>query len=287
MKPLRKILFPTDLSPVSENAFHYVLRFAKKINAKVIALHVIWPASESMDYPSMVAQATRHELKISEKLLKKFINRGVETVFGSGANSNIEKDVIIGSADTEIIRFLNEEEVDLVVMGGKKTDRTPLLNLLGGVATNVVKNSPCPVLVIPENVQYKEVESAVYAGNLMEADPYEIWQAANILKAYDLYIHYVHFSKAAEQMEKDLKKLEQMKSFFAGHKVDQQIIFQQLEGADVERSLMDYLTDYGGDMLIMLRTHESYLYKMLNKSTTQNMIRRANVPVLIMTKKDQ
>lgn len=287
MKPLKKILFPTDYSPVSANAFNYVLQFAKKINAKVVALHVLWPVADALDYPSMVTQATRLELEIAQKLMKTFIATGVEEVFGSKSKVKVESEVVIGSAEREILQFLEEEEVDLVVMGGKKSDKTPLISILGGVATNVVKNSPCPILVIPDNVPYKNIENLVYASNLIDADPYEIWQASEYLSAYKPYLHYVHFSPDEEKFDGDLEKLEKMKAFFVGHKLDEQILFQQLIGKNIESSLMEYLENYGGDLLVMLRTHESFLQKMFNKSATQNMIRRANIPVLIMTKKDQ
>lgn len=287
MKPLKKILFPTDLSPVSANAFTYALKLAKKINAKLIAFHVIWPASEALDYPSMVAQASKQELAISQKLLQRFIATGIESVHGTESNFKVESEVVIGSAEREILQFLKEEDIDLVVMGGKKSDKTPLVSILGGVATNVVKNSPCPILVIPENVSYKNIENMVYASNLIDADPFEIWQAAEFLDAFVPFLQFVHFSEDQVTFDKDLKKLEKMKSFFASHKLDERIIFQQLVGKDIENALMNYLENYGGDLLVMLRTHESFLQKMFNKSATQNMIRRANIPVLVMTKENQ
>lgn len=287
MKPLKKILFPTDLSPVSANAFNYALRLAKKINAKLIAFHVLWPTSDALDYPSMVAQASQLELATSQKLLKTFIATGVEAVYDSDDKIKVESEVVIGSAEREILQFLNEEEVDLVVMGGKKSDKTPLVSILGGVATNVVKNSPTPVLVIPENVRYKNIENLVYASNLIDADPFEIWQASEYLDAYKPFLHYVHFSQNEEEFDRDLKKLEKMKAFFVSHKLDERILFQQLIGKDIENALMEYLENYGGDLLVMLRTHESFLQKVFNKSATQNMIRRANIPVLVMTKKDE
>jgi nucleotide-binding universal stress UspA family protein len=37
---MKKILFPTDFSPLSLNAFSYALHFAKSSNAEIIILHV-------------------------------------------------------------------------------------------------------------------------------------------------------------------------------------------------------------------------------------------------------
>lgn len=172
MKPLTKIVFTTDFSEVSANALKYAIQFSNKINAKLIVLHVLWPSSEALDFPSAVAQATQNEVENAKKSLDQFIARGVKAVGLDESKFKVETTLVIGSADREIIEFLKTEEVDLVIIGSKKTDATPLLTFLGGTATNVVKNSPCPILVIPEGVAYKTILSVVYASNLTDADPF-------------------------------------------------------------------------------------------------------------------
>ena len=38
---MKKILFPTDFSDVSKNAFIYALKLADSINAEIITMHVV------------------------------------------------------------------------------------------------------------------------------------------------------------------------------------------------------------------------------------------------------
>ncbi len=57
------------------------------------------------------------------------------------------KKILIGDAASEIIRYAQEEKIDLIIMGthGRKGLEKALF---GSVAEKVVKNSPVPVLTI-------------------------------------------------------------------------------------------------------------------------------------------
>ena len=54
---MKKILFPTDFSKTSTNAFLYALQLAKNIDAEVITLHVYaLPAVDYIDVPAYLME---------------------------------------------------------------------------------------------------------------------------------------------------------------------------------------------------------------------------------------
>ncbi|HSJ50339.1 MAG TPA: universal stress protein [Actinomycetota bacterium] len=66
-----------------------------------------------------------------------------------GAGFRAQPEVVQGHATVEILRRLEDDSADLVVLGGGK--RTWLNQLLlGSVSTAVLQSSPCPVLVVRE-----------------------------------------------------------------------------------------------------------------------------------------
>ena len=61
--------------------------------------------------------------------------------------SNAQQRVIVGDPASEILKFIDAEGIDLVIMGtyGRKgMDET----IFGSVADNVIKLSPVPVMII-------------------------------------------------------------------------------------------------------------------------------------------
>jgi nucleotide-binding universal stress UspA family protein len=64
-----------------------------------------------------------------------------------GGLPNAQKRVVVGDPASEILKFIDTEKIDLVIMGTygrKEMDET----IFGSVADNVVKLSPVPVMII-------------------------------------------------------------------------------------------------------------------------------------------
>ena len=59
MQTIKRILFPTDFSAASQNAFRHCILVADKYGADIQMLHVIFPEYEALDLPVMAAQATK------------------------------------------------------------------------------------------------------------------------------------------------------------------------------------------------------------------------------------
>jgi nucleotide-binding universal stress UspA family protein len=144
MKDFSTILFATDFSEISEYAFDYAYTLAKKLNSKLIIMHVI---NEPVDLrgfyvPHISFESLEKEIEeAAEKMMNKFCSgklvdlAGTETVIVSG----IPYDEILAKAD--------EEKVSLIVLGTH--GRAGLDHLLfGSTAERVVRRSRCPVMTI-------------------------------------------------------------------------------------------------------------------------------------------
>ena len=148
---LRNVLFATDFSAASMKALPYATSIAKRFDSKVCVAHVVPPE----DYPSGLnsldeaAQIARGEaeLKMSGLLNSApFRDLACEGVVGNG-------DIWIGLSD-----FMRRNATDLLVIG--TIGRTGLRKfLLGSVAEEAMRESPCPVLTVgPECHAAQEIE---------------------------------------------------------------------------------------------------------------------------------
>jgi universal stress protein A len=133
----KKILYPTDFSPISEEALAYAASLAHDCGAELLIVHVrenppAYVVGDMMAYGSD-SDATP-QLK---QLLASSVPRAVSVDF--------RHVLVSGTPAEEIVRLAKEENVDLIVMATH--GRTGLTHLLmGSVAEAVVRRSPCPVL---------------------------------------------------------------------------------------------------------------------------------------------
>ena len=148
---LRNVLFATDFSDSSMKALPYATSIARRFDSKVCVAHIVPPE----DYPSGLnsldeaAQVARGEaeLKMSSLLNSApFRDLACDGMVGNG-------DIWIGLSD-----FMRRNATDLLVMG--TIGRTGVRKfLLGSVAEEAMRESPCPVLTVgPECHAAQEIE---------------------------------------------------------------------------------------------------------------------------------
>ncbi|RZB37541.1 MAG: hypothetical protein SRB2_01085 [Desulfobacteraceae bacterium Eth-SRB2] len=144
MIEIKKILFPLDLTENSSKILPYVLSISEKYNSIIYLLHVVQDLNKwgklYVPHPSM--DVFQNEAIEGAK-------KAMDTVCENQLQScpNFQKRVVSGDTVDEILKVIESEEIDLLIMGthGRKgLDHT----IFGSVAEKVVRKSPAPVLLI-------------------------------------------------------------------------------------------------------------------------------------------
>jgi nucleotide-binding universal stress UspA family protein len=144
MKDFKIILFPVDLSSASAKIAPYVQNLASHYNARIHLLFVArvfdYFTSMYVPHPS-VSQFEKEVLEGAEKRLYEFADENFKAFPGTKTK------VVAGDPSEEILNYIAEHAVDVVVMGthGRKgLDKV----IFGSVAERVVKAAPVPVMVV-------------------------------------------------------------------------------------------------------------------------------------------
>ena len=143
----RNILVPTDFSAASERAFHLALEIASPGPSRLFLLHVI----------SGTLQQCVSDYAIDEAILARVISAGIvyandqlrEAIARIPEDRQIRviPDVRRGQPHDEILREATERRIELIVIASH--GRTGLQKyFIGSVAEKVVKEAPCPVLLV-------------------------------------------------------------------------------------------------------------------------------------------
>ena len=144
MAAFKRILYATDFSESSDNAFRYALSLARQFSAHLMVLHVI---NEPVDLrgfyvPHISFEKLEEEIRDGAvKMMEQFVKNNMADF------QNFETFIVPGIPYDEVISKGLDANADLIVLGTH--GRTGLDHVLfGSTAEKVVRKSPIPVLTV-------------------------------------------------------------------------------------------------------------------------------------------
>ncbi len=143
------ILVPTDGSKLSDNAAKYAIDMAKRLGAKITALHVIGQhppqfKDEGYDVPDMRTLKARFEEAEAERAKKILV-----TVRDAAAAEGVACDTVIATSESVYEKIIEQAEklkCDLIVMASHGRKGLQGL-LLGSETAKVLTHCKIPVMV--------------------------------------------------------------------------------------------------------------------------------------------
>lgn len=139
------VLIPYDDSERSAEALEFALR--EHAADRLTALHVIDPsdfyAATGMEGGAMANydEVLGHQTERTENLLAEARERA------QAAGVEIETDHVVGSVSRSILDYVDEHDVDHIVIGSHGRTGARRI-LLGSVAETVARRSPVPVTIV-------------------------------------------------------------------------------------------------------------------------------------------
>jgi nucleotide-binding universal stress UspA family protein len=142
MSPTR-VLVPLDGSPLADEALTHAL---ETFDCPVTVLNVVTPLDSSMSEGGVLAGDESRREAARERA-----NDLIETARDRAAEAGRDLETVVETGDPAetILAYVDDHDVDHVVMGGHGGSRSELAaRLLGTVATTVVSEAPVTVTVV-------------------------------------------------------------------------------------------------------------------------------------------
>ncbi len=143
MIALEKILVPTDFSACSDAAVKYGREMCRAFGASLHLLHVVqdpytqpWAAEA---FPAPLGEMLNQWQEQARQRLA--------TLLPAEEQAGVTTATVVGSPFNEIVRYAEEQQIDLIVIGTHGRGGLGHM-LLGSVAEKVVRKAPCPVLTV-------------------------------------------------------------------------------------------------------------------------------------------
>ncbi|QNL48253.1 universal stress protein [Olivibacter sp. SDN3] len=152
---MNTVLLLTDLNADKEDFYRYALRFVQRMKANLVLLHIV---DHHVAADSKVLDMKRLKTQMDSALVKEATDEMEVTYF-------IEEGAF---ADT-VKKIIDRESVNLLLMGaadGKNIKG----HLFGKKLRAVVEKVNCPILFIPDQVAFQEIEQIVYVTDIRYSD---------------------------------------------------------------------------------------------------------------------
>ncbi|MDP4189740.1 MAG: universal stress protein [Bacteroidota bacterium] len=145
----KKIMIATDGSDCSRLAAEKGIELARLSGGTVYAVSVVSTASLSIDGDNFSSIGMNPNLELIYEELKNQGQQAVDYIKGLGEMKGIKVESVLleGNPPEELLRYAEEEKIDIVIMG--TLGKTGLHRLLlGSVAENLVRHSKVPIMIV-------------------------------------------------------------------------------------------------------------------------------------------
>ncbi|MCP4439545.1 MAG: universal stress protein [Aureispira sp.] len=273
---MEKILFPTDFSDMATLAYRYCLKVAQQVNAPVEVLHV-YRGDFGVPVPEVMAYKLLEERKLaSEKRIETFAALGeTDTPLTTEQQANISTSIEMGLATDVIVERTQDDDVDLIVMG-TKGEHNLVEVVFGSVTSATINRAACPVLAVPENVEFNAIKKIAFATDLSDQSIEQLDEVITWANKFNAELHYV-FVKTDSSPVDEARVEELLEAQTNGLAAT----YHQVKNPHVAQGINNFIEQEGIDLLIMHHPQKGFFQRLFTASETRQMAFRSKVPLLV------
>ncbi|MBL4710619.1 MAG: universal stress protein [Flavobacteriales bacterium] len=272
---MQNILFPTDFSDNSDQAYPYALDIAYLLGATLTIFNSYkLPYSKSNLLVSMIdrmkedSEKELNDLRDSALSQDKYKNLSISITSRSG------------NFVSQIPKVAGEFNSDLIVMGTKGASSLKEM-FIGSNTLEVIQITKIPVLTVPEKAQNRKVNKIAMAVDLKKiTDPKQLsplLEMAKICRASIEFVHVMHpdDNDSTQDRFNQIMFLEKFASEIPSN-------INIITESDVIDGLSRYVETEKPDMLAMLSRKHTLFERLFTQSITNKLSFRSEIPLLIM-----
>lgn len=257
------IITPTDFSNASVNAVYYAADMAADLNLDLLVLH----ATEA-DVLSFSAEENG-----GNDVEEKFLQLKNALLKRTGKAIKIRFKQVPGIIENELVKICDKRHPFAVVMATHGA-KTKMHFFIESITIHLSRHLKYPVIVVPENIQYRPVQKIVFATDLKEIEKLPADKIMAVVNAFKARLHVLHINTGEESItEKKSPEAEAVKLKLKAA----QPVFSVLKSKNVQRGILFFAENNNVDMIITFPKKHIFFHKSESKQVIFNS------PITVMT----
>lgn len=277
---MNRILVPTDLSSIANFGVEAAISLAKKMDAQVYLLNCIPPLHGSSF--SAMGVATTGEVISEEARFVMELHKKNETKLGRIAENGSAKGVHITTSiqvkdfQEAIVDFINDHEIDLVVMG-TSGESTYTEFFVGNHTEKVIRISECPVLAVKQLHLEFPIKNIVLATDLNPEAFEGVTHIKRFASFFDPHIYVLHVMKDKSTSQAEISS--KLDSFAHRHHFSK-YSFHSVYAHDERKGILEFAKEKEADMIAVITHGRTGLANLIFGSVSEDLVKEAHIPVL-------
>ena len=268
---MRTILVPVDFSSYSDNALQFAADLSRKSGAAITIMNIIeslnpqsFSVSGSWDLDSQSSIYMDQLIKATSKRLEEYTKdprfEGIEMSYHAH----------IAEPGEIIAKVIVNHKADLIIMGTLGSSGLDEL-FIGSNTEKVVRYADIPVIAVPANARYNDINNVVFATNLSEIDSPVLERLKEGLTLLGAHLHLLwvstpHTHDNADEMKRKLEEFAQK------HGLENYTV-HVTKGLFADAGIMNY------DMIAMATGGRKGIQYLFSGSLAEDVVNHSCLPV--------
>lgn len=277
---MKQILLPTDFSENSWNAISYAIQVYKNDACTFHLLNtytpVIYHVEYVLGYPAQfgLGDAVRNT---SQENLNSIIQKITDN-FGNNTKHNFETYARFNTVIPGIKDFLNQHNIDLIVMGTKGATGAKEV-LFGSNTVHVFKEIKYPILAVPSKFQFETPHEILFPTDLEVTYKHSNLKILiEIVKNNHSRLNAMHVSEGYELSALQIKNKSKLESIFKGLAY----LFHEIKTMELVHAINKFQIKNKINLLVMINNKHSFFENLFFKNSINQIGFNLNIPFLVI-----
>ncbi|MBQ4915939.1 universal stress protein [Maribacter sp. MMG018] len=275
---MTRILLPTDFSDNALESIHYALRAFKDVECTFFLLNTYMPPVYHTEYllgspgqiglGDLLQEQSKTDLKKLKTRLEEEFENPLHTFITHSAFNILS---------SEIRHVVEKENIDMVIMGTKGATGAKEI-FMGSNTVDVIKNTKCPVLAIPDGFEYEDPKIILFPTDYeVEYDEKKMSSLLEIADKHLSEINVMHVSTGHEltpiqqKNKTDLEKLLGYKALF--HDVGSDEIISAINKFQIKQKI---------NLLVMIQNKHTFIERLFIEPVIKKIGFHVTVPFMVI-----
>ncbi|MEO6882666.1 MAG: universal stress protein [Bacteroidia bacterium] len=270
---IQKILIPIDFSETSLLAVKHGAFMAKLYKADICLLHVFekqWSHFNVILPQVQIEDLSGFTNKIEAKLAE--IAEGIRKEYAVKTTSICAP----GNIFSEIVTIVNNEKIDVVVMGTHGVSGAEEF-FMGSNTFKVVTKSPCPVLSVQTHAKKLGFSTILLPIDDSSHSRQKVMQAIELASHYNSKVHILGIVDSDVNLDKFKLKINQVENFLTKHNVN--FIAETINNDNPATATLAYAKKICADLIMIMTDQEESLTGFLLGNYAQQIVNHSKIPV--------
>lgn len=287
---MKKILVPVDFTTTSDNAIDYAIQLVAKTGGEIRLLHAVddpfFTENPDMDFNSDSARGVEfpsdplYKIMTEAKLeMENLVNNTKAKITSASQEVTLSQAIYNGFAEDIILQEAGRFHPQLIVMGShghKRLDRV----FFGSVTQGIIRNAHFPVLAIPVDYAFREIQDVVYMTDLMDEDIFSIGKLLNLFSPFSIKLHVTHFSNSDDPSTEEEQLFKLNEQVMRDHK-EVKIEYEMVDARILRDAYQQYIDNKNIGLIALTTRKRSHFKRFFNAGTAVDALYHSHLPLLV------